>query len=61
MTSKTLNNWQIRILLLCWCAYACIYLGRNNLSVAIPEIQNYLGASKSQIGIIGGFFYGFMV
>lgn len=44
------------ILLLCWCAYASIYLGRNNLSVAIPEIQNYLGADMSRIGIIGGLF-----
>jgi sugar phosphate permease len=56
MNSKSLKSWQIRIFILCWFAYACIYLGRNNLSVAIPEIQRYLGISKAQIGIIGGSF-----
>lgn len=56
MNSKSLKSWQVRIFILCWCAYACIYLGRNNLSVAIPEIQRYLGINKSQVGIIGGSF-----
>lgn len=56
MKSKSLKSWQIRIFALCWFAYACIYLGRNNLSVAIPEIQRYLEINKSQVGIIGGLF-----
>lgn len=56
MTCKTLKGWQIRILILCCCAYASIYLGRNNLSVAIPEIQSYLAINKAQIGIVGGIF-----
>lgn len=56
MNTKSLKSWQLRIFLLCWCAYACIYLGRNNLSIALPEIQNFLGSTKSQVGIIGGMF-----
>lgn len=56
MNYKTLKSWQTRVIILCWCAYASIYLGRNNLSVAIPEIQNYLGINKSQVGMIGGLF-----
>ncbi len=47
------KSWQIRILILCWCAYACIYFGRVNLSVAIPELQDFLNVSKTRIGIIG--------
>lgn len=62
MNKKSFKNWQIRIFILCWIAYSCIYIGRNNLSVALPDIQNFLGASKSQIGLIGSLFlwiYGF--
>lgn len=57
MNSKSLRSWQKRVFVLCWCAYACIYFGRVNLSVAIPEIQSYLGASKAQVGIIGSLFF----
>lgn len=56
MNSKSFGKWQLRIFLLCWCAYACIYLGRNNLSIALPQIQSYLQADKSQVGIIGSMF-----
>jgi sugar phosphate permease len=56
MNQETLKRWQIRILLLCCFAYACIYLGRNNLSIAIPAIQNDLGMNKSQMGMMGGLF-----
>ena len=56
MDNKLFKNWQLKIFILCWCAYACIYLGRNNLSVALPEIQSILGVNKSQIGMIGGMF-----
>lgn len=50
------KKYQTRILLLCWCAYAGIYLGRYNLSLAIPAIQSFLGINKSQIGLLGGLF-----
>jgi sugar phosphate permease len=56
MKCKTLKSWQTKTLVLCCCAYASIYLGRNNLSIAIPEIQNYLDIDKSQIGMLGGLF-----
>ncbi len=51
------RSWQIRVLILCWCAYACIYFGRVNLSVAIPDLQDFLNVSKTQIGIIGSLFF----
>jgi sugar phosphate permease len=57
MANKLLNSWQTRIFILCWTAYACIYLGRVNLSIAIPNIQTTFGWDKSTIGIIGSLFF----
>lgn len=57
MKQKSLKTWQLRTFILCWFAYACIYFGRVNLSVAIPEIQDFLGASKTQVGIIASLFF----
>lgn len=53
---ENLKKHQAKILLLCWCAYAVIYIGRYNLSLAIPAIQDFLGVNKSQIGLLGGLF-----
>lgn len=52
-----LSKSQIRIFILCWVAYASIYFGRVNLSVAIPQIQNTFGWSKGSMGLIGSLFY----
>ncbi|GKX31846.1 MFS transporter [Vallitalea longa] len=52
-----LNKTQVKIFILCWAAYASIYFGRVNLSVAIPQIQNTFGWSKGSIGLIGTLFY----
>lgn len=57
MKATKMFKWQIRIFILCWVAYACIYFGRVNLSVAIPELQNSFGWSKSQVGLIGSIFF----
>jgi OPA family glycerol-3-phosphate transporter-like MFS transporter len=54
---KRINKWQIRIFLLCWVAYASIYFGRVNLSVALPAIQDAFGWTKGQIGLIGSLFF----
>lgn len=54
---KSLKNWQIRTFILCWIAYACIYFGRVNLSIAIPQIQHNFGWTKTQIGFIGSMFF----
>lgn len=52
-----LNKTQVKIFVLCWAAYASIYFGRVNLSVAIPRIQDSFGWSKGSIGLIGTLFY----
>ncbi|MBL4934625.1 MFS transporter [Clostridium sp. YIM B02515] len=57
MTTCAIKKWQRKIFVLCWIAYASIYFGRVNISVAIPAIQNSLNLSKAQIGIIGSLFF----
>ncbi|HBN85907.1 MAG TPA: hypothetical protein DDZ89_18935 [Clostridiales bacterium] len=45
------------VFLLCWIAYAAIYFGRANLSVAAPDIQNSMHLTKAQIGLPGTLFF----
>lgn len=54
---KKIKKWQIRTFVLCWIAYASIYFGRVNLSVALPAIQDTFGWSKGEIGLIGSLFF----
>jgi len=54
---KLLNKKSSHVFILCWIAYASIYFGRVNISVAIPAIESNLGISKSSIGIVGSFFF----
>ncbi|SHI50059.1 MFS transporter, OPA family, glycerol-3-phosphate transporter [Clostridium cavendishii DSM 21758] len=57
MNNKKLKKWQVITFICCWLAYALIYFGRVNLSVAIPYIQNDLEISKAQVGLIGSLFF----
>jgi sugar phosphate permease len=45
---------QWRIVILGWLRYAAYYLGRANLSTALPAIEADLGWSSEQIGILAG-------
>jgi sugar phosphate permease len=57
MYEKSLRKWQVRMLILSWIAYSCIYLGRVNLSVTIPYIEKTFELTKGQVGLIGSLFY----
>lgn len=57
MEKNLLKRWQSRVFILCWIAYACIYFGRVNLSVAIPYIQEAFQLNKGQVGLIGSLFF----
>ena len=46
-----------KVFLLSWIIYATYYLGKVNISIAIPAISLTLSLSKSQIGIITGLFF----
>ncbi len=55
--SQTLHNWQRRIFITCWITYASLYLGRVNLAVALPALQDAFGWAKSEAGLIGSAFF----
>ena len=45
------------VLALCWGTYAAYYLGRVNLAVALPAIQDEFGWSRAAVGLIGAALY----
>lgn len=57
MQEKTITYWKKRIFLLCWLAYTLAYLGRINLSIAIPLMENNLILDKTSLGFIGSAFF----
>ncbi len=44
-------------IVLCWLADTVAYVGRLNFSAYIEPIRNQLGASKTELGLIGSFFF----
>jgi sugar phosphate permease len=54
---EALKSWQRRILITSWLTYAGFYLGRVNLAVALPALQNHFGWSRSEAGLIGSAFF----
>ena len=44
--------WRIRILYSSFFAYAIFYLCRVNISMAIPAMEESLGYTKTQLGIV---------
>jgi OPA family glycerol-3-phosphate transporter-like MFS transporter len=46
-----------KVFILCWLAYACAYLCRVNMSIAIPSISQSLGYSKTSLGLVGSSFF----
>jgi len=57
MQDRTIKYWKMRIFLLCWLAYTLAYLGRINLSVAIPLMEETLTLDKTSLGFIGSVFF----
>ncbi len=57
MKNKSIHHWQKRIFLLCWGVYACAYLCRINLSVAIPVSEGNTAFNKTNLGLIGSIFF----
>jgi len=57
-TYKTnLKFWQRRIVIMGWFTYASFYLGRVNLSTAIPDIRENLNLSSQDVGLLGSGFF----
>ncbi len=55
--SPKLKSWQFRIVIMGWITYAFYYMGRVNLSIAMPDLRASLNLSSQQVGLLGtGFF-----
>lgn len=54
---RDLLYWQKKMQFLLWLAYASFYLGRVNLAIALPVMQENLGWTSGQIGFIGSSFF----
>ena len=52
-----LKFWQWRIVVMGWVTYASFYLGRVNLSIAIPDLRENLSLSSQDIGLLGSGFF----
>jgi OPA family glycerol-3-phosphate transporter-like MFS transporter len=57
-----LRFWQWRIVIIGWFTYASYYLGRVNLSIAIPDLREGLNISSQEVGLLGsGFFLSYAI
>ncbi len=52
-----LKFWQWRIVSVGWITYASYYLGRVNLSIAIPDLRESLNLSSQEVGLFGSGFF----
>lgn len=60
ISSVPLQSWQRRLIVVAWITYAAYYLGRVNISTAMPGMQADLAFTKSQVGLIStGFFWAY--
>ncbi len=49
---STYRYWRLRILYSCFIGYAVFYFCRVNISMALPYMEESLGYSKTQLGLI---------
>lgn len=53
----SLRFWQRRIVVMGWVTYASYYLGRVNLSTAIPDLREGLHLSSQDVGLLSSGFF----
>ena len=51
-TEQRYRYWRKRILISVWISYAMFYIGRVNMSIAIPGIMDVYGYTKTVMGVI---------
>ena len=54
---KTYKKWRLRIFLSMFFGYIIFYTCRKNIAVALPAMQEVLGYSKTELGILGSSLY----
>ena len=50
--SAKIKSWQKKMFWMMWITYASFYLGRVNISIALPGISNEFDLSKTDLGIV---------
>lgn len=53
MLLESNKTWKIRIFIFAWIGYALFYLCRANFSLAIPQIIEEFGFTKTELGAVG--------
>lgn len=62
ISQSAITSVQRRIVVIGWITYAAYYLGRVNISIALPDLQNNLHFTKGQVGLITtGFFWAYAI
>ncbi|GAI02830.1 unnamed protein product [marine sediment metagenome] len=51
-TEDVYRYWRKRILISIWISYAMFYVGRVNMGVAIPLLQDEFGYTKTALGAV---------
>src|SRR5512136_565084 len=46
------SYWRKRMLFSIWISYAMFYMGRVNMSIAIPGIMNEYGLTRTAVGVV---------
>ena len=54
---KTYAQWRMRIFLSMFFGYIVFYLCRKNISVALPAMQDALGYTPVELGLLGSSLY----
>lgn len=49
---KSYRYWRKRVFITIWITYSSFYLGRVNISIAIPGIMSEFGISKTEMGAV---------
>ncbi len=57
MSISSKRDTPLFVFTLCWLAYAISYLGRMNLSIAIPHMEQSGVASLGQLGLAGTLYF----
>lgn len=57
VVDKTYASWRLRIFLAMFFGYIVFYLCRKNISVALPAMQDALGYSNTELGLLGSSLY----
>jgi len=54
---RAFGYWKRRVFLTLWVTYGAFYLCRVNMSIALPEMAEEFGYSKTDLGAIGSAFF----